>query len=229
MFLSISTGAAFSQSMDVGTAQSAASTQRFIGDLSGDESGYFAFSTKGSKFSGVVIVDSVGVVFKISGKVDKSGAMTGNATVDGAKVKFTGQVAGDSADGEWAASWKEDGILMERYGLWSTSSTTVPSQFGTYSVKINGRTTRGKLGILAYEDGTLSGFAAFEDEYGDPSGYWYTGSWDSTSNQINFSPDYSYGSPEYEVFGEGAIMKKGSKGTLFESGAKIGSWSTKNM
>lgn len=200
----------------------------FLGTMYEDQQGELgevAITARGTRFTGLTVVPSEWAMFNISGKIDKTGLLTGKGKAGNAKVVFTGQISGDSITGNWKSTWREGGQPVERTGFWVISKVAQPSQQGTATAEIDGSKTRCNLAILMRDNLTCTSYVRFKNT-GSIAGTTLVGTWNTSASgpHLEFLDD-----PTYGVSGEGYFTGTGSKGDLKQGSIKVGTWSARNL
>jgi hypothetical protein len=225
LLASMLTGFPFGQSVSMG-----ASVQpvHYLGtmyhDLEG-EIGDVAFTARGRRLSGLAAVTADGVMYRISGVIDKTGLLSAAAKHERTTLKLTAQVTGGVIVGSWTATTRNRKQTSEETGTWIIAVVNNPSEHGQANLLVDGVKTPCKLALFLRDDSTCNAYVVYRAN-GNIQDAVLVGTWNTseTGPQLSFLPD-----PVRGISGEGRLFKLGSKGDLVQGGLKVGSWSARNL
>jgi hypothetical protein len=225
LLASVLTGFPFGHSVSIG-----ASVQpvHYLGTMYHDvdgEIGDIAFTARGRRLSGLAAVASDGIIYKLSGVIDRSGLLSATAIHDRTTLKLTARVTGGVIVGSWKATTRNGKQKSEETGTWVIGSANNPSQHGQANLLVDGVKTPCRLALLVRNDSTCNAYLIYRAN-GDIQTAFMVGTWNVSGAelQLSFLPDLIYG-----ISGEGRILKLGSKGDLYQGGMKVGSWLARNL
>jgi hypothetical protein len=225
LLASVLTGFPFGQSSSMGASvQPVHYLGTFYHNVEG-ELGEMAFTARGRRLSGLAVVTADGIIYRLSGVIDRTGHLSAMGKHDRTTLKLTAQVTGGVIVGSWIAATRNGKQKSEETGTWIIAVVNNPSEHGQGNLLVDGVKTSCKFALFVRDDSTCNAYVVYR-ENGNIQDAVLVGTWSTaeTGPQLSFLPD-----PVHGISGEGRIFRLGSKGDFYQGGLKVGAWSGRNL